>query len=109
MRDKAAPDRRKTCKDMSEVRASIDALDREIVALLGDRLHYIAEAARIKDRRDTVRDDARVADVIAKVRRAAIDGHIDPDFVSALYRDLVERSIALELDLFDRLRPPRKD
>ena len=39
--------RRKTCRDMNEVREAIDALDREIVALLADRLHFIGEAARI--------------------------------------------------------------
>lgn len=94
--------RRKTCKDMSDVRDEIDALDREIVALLADRLHFIGEAARIKPRRDQVRDEARVEDVIAKVRAAAEAAGISPDFIEPLYRDLVERSIAHELDLFDR-------
>lgn len=94
---------RKVCKDMNEVREAIDALDRDIVALLADRLHFIAEAARIKPRRDQVRDEARVEDVIAKVRSAAGAAGMDPDFVEPLYRDLVERSIAHELTLFDRL------
>ncbi len=93
---------RKTCKDMSEVRDAIDALDREIVALLADRLHFIGEAARIKPRRDQVRDEARVEDVIAKVRAVAEAAGMSPDFIEPLYRDLVERSIAHELDLFDR-------
>jgi len=45
---------------MAEVRAEFDALDRQIVALLADRLHYIDEAARIKQSRDQVRDEARM-------------------------------------------------
>jgi isochorismate pyruvate lyase len=49
---------------MAEVRAEIDALDLAIVALLADRLHYIDEAARIKQSRDQVRDEARIADVL---------------------------------------------
>jgi isochorismate pyruvate lyase len=88
---------------MSEVRSAIDALDCEIVALLADRLHFIGEAARIKAQRDQVRDQARVEDVIAKVRAAAERAGIAADFVEPLYRDLVERSIQHELDLFDRL------
>jgi isochorismate pyruvate lyase len=36
-----------------------------MVALIAERLHYIDEAARIKSDRSTVRDEARVADVLA--------------------------------------------
>lgn len=94
---------RKTCRDMNEVRDAIDALDREIVALLAERLHFINEAGRLKAHRDAVRDEARVEDVVAKVRAAATAAGIDPDFVEPLYRDLIERSIAHEFNVFDRL------
>ncbi len=96
--------RRKTCQDMSDVRTAIDALDREIVALLADRLHFIAEAARIKADRDAVRDEPRVEDVVKKARAEAVKAGIDPDFVEPIYRDLIERSIAHEFREFDRLR-----
>lgn len=95
--------RRKTCRDMSEVRAEIDALDRDIVALLADRLHFIGEAARIKASRDAVRDEPRIEDVVAKVRAAAQAAGMNPDFIEPLYRDLIERSIAHEFAAFDRL------
>ena len=94
---------RKTCRDMNEVREAIDALDREIVALLADRLHFIGEAARIKASRDAVRDEPRIEDVIAKVRASAAQAGMDPAFIEPIYRDLVERSIAHELGEFDRL------
>ena len=95
--------RRKICKDMTEVRDAIDALDREIVTLLADRLHFIGEAARIKADRNAVRDVPRVEDVVAKVRAAAVEAGMDPAFIEPLYRDLVERSIAHEFGEFDRL------
>ena len=95
--------RRKTCRDMSEVRAEIDALDRDIVALLADRLHFIGEAARIKASRDAGRDEPRIEDVVAKVRAAAEAAGMNPDFIEPLYRDLIERSIAHEFAAFDRL------
>ena len=98
------PSKRKHCETMAEVRAEIDALDREIVALLADRLHYIDEAARIKQSRDQVRDEARIADVLKKV--AAEAGRIgsDPKVVDAAYRALVEASIVHELDRFNQLK-----
>jgi isochorismate pyruvate lyase len=95
--------RRKACKDMSDVRDAIDALDREIVSRLADRLHFINEAGRLKTSRDAVRDEARIEDVIAKVRSAAASAGMDPDFVEPLYRDLIERSISHEFSVFDRL------
>ena len=99
------PSKRKHCETMAEVRAEIDALDREIVALLADRLHYIDEAARLKQRRDQVRDEARIADVLMKVQAEASRLGADPKVIAAAYRALVEASIAHEFEVFDR----RKD
>jgi isochorismate pyruvate lyase len=96
-------ERRKTCATMAEVRQAIDAIDRDLVALLADRLHFIAEAARIKPSRDLVRDDDRVEDVLAKVRVSAKEQGIDPELIAGVFRELVERSIAHEFSLFDRL------
>jgi isochorismate pyruvate lyase len=98
------PSKRKHCESMSEVRAEIDALDRAIVALLADRLHYIEEAARIKQSRDQVRDEARIADVLAKVEAEARRLDADPTVIVSAYRALIESSIAHELEVFDRLR-----
>ena len=94
---------RKTCANMDEVRAEIDALDRAIVALLADRLHYIDEAARLKRSRDQVRDEARIADVLKKVQAEAQRLHSDGTVVAATYRALIEASIRHELEMFDRL------
>ena len=87
---------------MAEVRAEIDALDRAIVALLADRLHYIDEAARIKQDRDQVRDEARIADVLQKVDAEARRLGISSDVVRAAYRSLIEASIEHEFSEFDQ-------
>jgi isochorismate pyruvate lyase len=50
---------------MAEVRAGIDALDAELLRLLARRFAYMRAAARIKTRREDVRDEARKAEVIA--------------------------------------------
>jgi isochorismate pyruvate lyase len=94
--------KRKHCSTMDEVRAEIDALDRQIVALLADRLHYIEEAARIKQSRGLVRDEARIADVLSKVviesQRLGCNSHV----VSVTYEALVEASIEHETREFDK-------
>lgn len=89
------------CTTMTEVRAGVDAVDAELVALLGRRFRYMDAAARIKPTRDAVRDEARKAQVIANARRAAADAGVPADLVGQLYEQLVEASIAYELVEFD--------
>lgn len=91
-----------SCTSMAEVRAGIDALDREILALIATRMRYMDAAARIKSDRAAVRDEARKAQVIANARRAAADLGVPPDFAEALWEVLVEGSIAYELERFDQ-------
>jgi isochorismate pyruvate lyase len=107
MKAQIAPDRIKAaadCIDMSEVRAGVDDVDAAIVVLLAERFAYMDAAARIKGDRDTVRDETRKAQVIANVRRAALELRIPQDTVAAMWEILVEGSIAYELDRWDALR-----
>ncbi len=89
---------------MAEVRAGVDAVDRQIVALIARRFGYMDAAARIKPDRSAVRDEWRKADVKAKVDAAAASSGIDRALMSRLYEDLIETSIAYEMDAFDRTR-----
>lgn len=89
---------------MIEVRAGVDALDAELVALLATRFGYMRAAARIKPGRDAVRDEARKASVIAAAVAAAQAQDIPADVVADIWERLVEGSIAYELTEWDRIR-----
>ena len=89
------------CATMAEVRAGVDATDREIVALLARRFGYMRAAARIKPERGHVRDEPRKAQVIANARAEAERLGIPGAAIAALWDDLVEASIAYELEAFD--------
>lgn len=88
------------CRSMAEVRDGIDRLDREIVALLGERFRYIEAAARIKQDIEAIRDEARIDEVIANVRVFAEEEGVPPDIAAELYRMLIEASVSYELDKF---------
>jgi isochorismate pyruvate lyase len=90
-----------SCKTMAEVRLEIDRLDRAIVALIAERSDYIAAAARIKADRASVRDDARIEDVLSKVTATAQSHGVPALIVQSAYRALVEASIAYEFERFD--------
>lgn len=89
------------CRTMIEVRAGVDATDRALVALLIRRFGYMDAAARIKPDRAAVRDEARKAEVLANVAREAAAVGLDPDRLRAVWDELVEQSIAYELDRWD--------
>ena len=83
------------CRSMAEVRAEIDRIDREIVALLAERAGYVRQAARIKKERSQIVDAARIEDVVAKTKAVAEDLGLAPELVESLYRLMIERFIAL--------------
>ena len=84
-----------------EVRAEIDRIDRALVKLLAERLTYIEQAGAIKDERDTVRDEARIEDVVAKVVREAEAQGLPRAMTEPLWRLLIEKSIEHEFTVFD--------
>ena len=92
------------CASMIEVRAGVDSLDRELVALLAKRFGYMRAAARIKPGRDAVRDEARKASVIAGAVAEAETHGIPVDVIADIWERLVEGSIAYEFTEWDRLR-----
>ncbi len=92
------------CETMTDVREGVDAVDRELVALLVRRFGYMEAAARIKADRGAVRAEARKAEVLDNAARAAEAAGLDPRRIRAVWNELVEQSIAHELGRWDDLR-----
>jgi len=92
------------CSTMTDVRAGVDDVDRQVVVLLKRRFGYMDAAARIKPDRAAVRDEWRKADVLAKVDASAAGLGVDRQLMARLYEDLIESSIAHEFEEYDRLR-----
>lgn len=89
---------------MTEVRAAVDEIDRNLVALLAERMRFMEAAARIKPARAAVRDEGRKRQVIANAKAEAQALGLDPLLVEDLWERLVEASIAYELWVWDALR-----
>ena len=75
-----------------------------LVTLLAERQRYMDAAARIKGKREAVRDEARIEDVVGKVRASATKAGLSPEIAEPVWRTLMERCIAYEFDAWDRLR-----
>lgn len=89
---------------LGELRARIDALDEQIVALLAQRAACVRDATRFKRDAFQVAAPARQAQVFERVRALAAP-HAPafpglPDIVEATYRTLVGGFVAAEAQLF---------
>jgi isochorismate pyruvate lyase len=89
---------------MTDIRREIDRVDRALVALMAERQAYIERAAELKSKRGAVRDEARIEDVIAKVLAQAEKDGLNAAIAEPVWRALIERSIAYELERFDSQR-----
>ena len=92
------------CLTMADVRAGVDAIDRELVALLVTRQAYMHAAARIKPSREAVYDAPRIEDVVSKVLAEAKLQGLSADIAEPVWRKLIERCIAHEFDVWDDTR-----
>jgi len=92
------------CSNMAGVRAGVDAVDLALVDLLARRFAYMDAAARIKTERCAVRDEARKRQVLDNVIAAAQQHGVPTEIVAQLWEQLIEASIAYEMNSWDGLR-----
>ena len=90
------------CPEMADIREAIDTLDRKLVAILAERQKLIAAAGSVKPSRDTVRDEARIEEVVALVKKEAAKAGLAEEIAEPVWRQLIESSIAYEYSVFDK-------
>lgn len=103
------PSYRPLAANLADVRAAIDRLDEQIVALVAERAMYVKDAARFKADASQVAAPVRQAQVFAKVRALAarhdrgFEGF--EDVVDATWRAMVAAFVAQEARYFDDMEP----
>ena len=92
------------CDTLAEVRANIDRIDGQLIKLMAERSEYVREAARFKPHAAAVHDEARVEQIIAKVRALAEQAKLGPDVAEKTYRAMIGAFEGHEREVF-RSRP----
>jgi chorismate mutase/AcrR family transcriptional regulator len=83
---------------LDDVRAGIDQLDTQIVALLARRQALVEAAAGFKADEQAVRAPDRVERVVAAVRAKAAEAGLDPGVAESVWRSMISAFTDLELD-----------
>jgi chorismate mutase/prephenate dehydratase len=84
---------------LAPLRTRIDAIDREIVALLNERAQIALEIGRVKDASGgrAIRDPKREAEVIERVTSTSAGLFPEPELV-ALYRRLIAATRSVQAE-----------
>src|SRR5689334_22737943 len=81
--------------DLSTLRDRIDAVDRQIIALLAERLRIVEEVAIAKlEAASPFRDREREERLLLRLRERATEAGLDPHSIEALYRVIMNMSVA---------------
>lgn len=101
------------CASLAEIRQQIDAIDQQVIQLLGERFGYVLAAAPFKHSSDAVRAPQRFAAMLQQRREWAAEAGLAPDVIEQMYRQLVEYFIAQEMrhwhDAANMSQPPADD
>jgi isochorismate pyruvate lyase len=90
------------CVNLDEIRAEMDAIDREIIALIARRVAYVRSAAGFKTSAEAVAAPERVAAVLKTRRAWAEDAGLNGEAIEGLYRELVRYSVSEEHREFEK-------
>jgi len=85
------------CENMTDIRAEIDRVDRQAIALLGQRFAYVKAASKFKTSEATVRAPERFQSMLQQRRIWAEEEGLNADVIEKMYRDLVEHFIQEEM------------
>ena len=81
--------------DLSTLRDRIDHVDRQIIALIAERLRIVEEVALAKlDAASPFRDREREERLLLRLREHATEAGIDPHEIERLYRVVMDMSVA---------------
>ncbi|MCD7061151.1 chorismate mutase [Pelagibacterium xiamenense] len=84
------------CETKEDVRAEIDRIDRELLALFAERHGYVTRMAEIKTDPHEAYDPARIEAIISKVRERAVGLELDEDQAELIWRTLIDWNINYE-------------
>lgn len=84
---------------LAEARAAIDAIDTEVLRLLGNRAGYVRQVVNFKKTPEEVRAPARYAEVMRRRRELAETNGLNPDVIEGMYKLLVNYFIEEEMKI----------
>ena len=95
------------CESKDDVRAEIDRIDQQLLALLAERHRYVTRMAEIKTDPHEAYDPARIETIINRVRARSVDLELDEDQAELIWRTLIDWNVNYEKGIIAARRRAR--
>lgn len=92
------------CRDLIDIRAAVNALDRDLIKLLATRQKYALAALRFKHDRKSIGDPKHRRQMFAQRKTWAGSGKLNPKMVQKIFQAIVDESKRLHLAGFSARR-----
>ena len=84
------------CTNIDDIRNEIDAIDKQVIELLGKRLQYVKEIVRFKKDEEDILARKRYREVLQTRREWAVQQGLDPDVIENMYISLIQYFIEIQ-------------
>ncbi|WP_336279102.1 chorismate mutase [Bartonella sp. CB175] len=96
--------------ELTNLRASIDNFDATLIYILAERFRCTDEIGKLKACHNLpVTDSLREQRQIARLRRLAIDSHLDPDFAERFLKFIIKEVTQHHKIIAEEQRPKKVD
>ena len=85
------------CRNLTDIRAAVNALDRELIKLLVKRQKYALAALPFKHDRKSIGDPDHRGKMFAQRKSWAAPGNLNPRMVQKIFQAIVDESKRLHL------------
>ena len=90
------------CATINEIREGIDAIDKQIIDLLGARFQYVKEIVKFKSNKEEVEAKKRYNEVLSVRRQWASEQNLNPDVIETIYKTLIQYFIEEQMGLLNQ-------
>ena len=98
----------KNCKNLEDIRKSIDVLDDKIVQLLAKRSLYVKEAATFKKSLQEIKDANRVKEILESKNELAVKYGVASTLIQNMYKVMLKHFIKEEQEEFKKQKKNTK-
>ena len=95
------------CQTKDEVRAELDRIDTQLLALFAERHGYVTRVADLKTDPHEAHDPARIEAIIARQRARAAELGLDDDQAELIWRTLIDWNVNYEKGIIAARRRAR--
>ena len=88
-----------SCKNIEEIRATIDGIDYQIMKLFSQRYEFVKEIVKFKTDEASVIAENRQTEVIEKRREWAVELGLNPDLFEDIFWTLMRYNVQKELEI----------